>query len=90
MSPINSNGSKLKVFTVIGGSVMLNEEAGRANYGQNQQREEKRQAGTHPMDVHVYGHDKHQQDIEPPVDEEIQAAVDKDLQKRNLKTTPTD
>ena len=68
----------------MGGSVMLNEEAGRANYGQNQQREKQRKAGTSAMDIPAVGHE-FQRD-EPIVDEKLEKAVSKDLEKRNIKT----
>lgn len=88
--PINSNGSNLKTITIVGGSVMTAEEAARANYGQNQQREKREPYGViqHPYGRTPASYDE-PLDAEAPVDKEIQAAVDKDLQKRNI-TKPTD
>ena len=88
MAAINSNKSNIKAFTVVNGSLMLADEAARLEYSRNQQRESRRQAGTDAMDM---GQRDEPVDATPEVDEKLQDAVDKDLSKRNLKTTkPTD
>ena len=90
--PISSNGSNLKTITIVGGSVMTAEEAARANYRQNQQREKTRPAGTHPMDVKSFGRAHPPMPEEPTdasEDEALQAAIAKDLSDRNI-INPTD
>ena len=88
MSPLSSNGSKLKVFTNVAGQIKLNEEYTREQYERNQQRETPRKAGSHPMDIKAFGRDIVEPDtapvVETPTDAKLEAAIDADLTKRGV------
>ena len=73
MPPISSNGSSLKVQTVVGDQILKDEAYSRIHYSQNQQRETKRPAGSHPLDMKAFGRSH----PEPIVDEALEAVVQK-------------
>ena len=88
MSPLSSNGSKLKVFTNIAGTIKLDEEYLREQYPRNQQKETPRKAGSHPMDIKAFGRETVEPDtapvVETPTDAKLEAAIDADLAKRGV------
>ena len=98
--PISSNKSKLKVETNIAGTIYEDETTRDVYYPRNQQREQRRVAGSHPMDIPVYGRDNKADAEEFEMSPEMEKALNNDLadkgvtpkpkRTRKKKTTTTD
>ena len=83
--PINSNGSSLKVETIVGDKVYENESYRDVAYPFNQQSKETRKAGTHPMDVKPYGRDTYEPVEITEQDEKLLEANNTDLTNKAIK-----
>ena len=86
LMPISSNGSNLKVTTVVGDNTYDNEEYRQAFYGLNQQSEPSPHRPLVPDWKRLP--DEAIQAIEVKVDEKLQAALDKDLSNRAITKKP--
>ena len=84
--PISSNGSNLKVTTIVGDKTYDNEQYRDAFYGQNQQKE----PSPHKPLVPDWNMKPTDNDKAVEVDEKLQDAIDKDLSNRAIKTKTTD
>jgi len=79
MSPINSNGSKLQVTTNVGGQLLENEDYFYNSYKDNKPKAKKTK-GLMQAPLPPEPEQK-----EKPEDPKLQAAIDTDLKKRNIK-----
>ena len=83
--PINSNGSSLKVETIVGDKTYENESYRDVAYPFNQQHKETRKAGTHPMDMSAFGHDNNEPIELTKSDEQVLKANETDLNNKAIK-----
>jgi hypothetical protein len=78
--PINSNGSKLQVTTNVGGRMLENEDYFYDTYRDNKPKAKKTKGQMQaPLPPEVL------EEKPKPEDAKLQAAIDTDLKKRNLK-----
>lgn len=80
--PINSNGSSLKVETIVGDTTFKNESYRDVAYGRNQQNQPQRELGTAPGDTKAFG--RHKPKLSEQ-DKKLLKANQKDLTKKNIK-----
>ena len=93
MSPINSNGSKLKVTTNFGDKTLEGDGIAGASYNSNQQQEERTRVHpsqrAHPFWSGKDGHIDYDNTPRTRADELLNEAIAKDLSDKNIKLNPT-
>ena len=86
--PISNKGTTLRVETVIGDKTYTNEEVTNIYYKRNQQSEQRRTAGSHPMDIPVYGRDNKADAEEFEMPPEMEKALNNDLADKGVTPKP--
>ena len=84
MAPLGKSG--LRTETIIGDNTFQNEEVTKEYYSKNLQDSKQRAWGTNTHDALPFGQQQGERfpDAAPPVDEKLEAAIEKDLSNRGV------